>query len=130
MEMLFDKKLRLGTLWMHLWEWGCSNWTHYWNFTCRQPWGSTLHLPKKDGFLRHGENGATPLPKEEKRSVYELTPDELVAYFDVLTVEAANDDSLIAKIDAANIYIKKLLEGNKNLQWLTEPYVILGRDLE
>jgi hypothetical protein len=48
----------------------------------------------------------------------------------VLTVEAANDDSLIAKIDAANIYIKKLLEGNKNLQWLTKPYVILGRDLE
>jgi hypothetical protein len=48
----------------------------------------------------------------------------------VLTVEAANDDSLIAKIDAANICIKKLLEGNKNLQWLTEPYVILGRDLE
>ena len=81
-------------------------------------------------MLRRGENGATPLPKEEKRSVYELTPDELVAYFDVLTVEAANDDSLIAKIDAANIYIKKLLEGNKNLQWLTEPYVVLGRDLE
>ena len=59
-------------------------------------------------MLWRGENGATPLPKEEKRSVYELTPDELVAYFDVLIVEAANDDSLIAKIDSANICIKKL----------------------
>ena len=81
-------------------------------------------------MLRRGENGATPLPKEERCSVYELTPDELLAYLDVLTVEAANDDSLVAKIDAANIHIKKLLEGNKFLQWLTEPYVVLGHDLE
>ena len=46
-------------------------------------------------MLRRGENGDTPLPKEERCFVYELTPDELLAYFDVLTVEAANDDSLV-----------------------------------